>query len=285
MEEAIVLLVLMIVVLVVIVKIILRLLPFILIGGGIYYYFNWQNRKLAKYNNDWNAFYHNELRGKLKIAAVVVPVSFGIGYVGYLNHQKQERARIERAQAEEERMRIEEEKKQLELRAKKDSSQFYLDLATKYFDRKRYRQAIVNLDSAILVYPENYDARFKKGIALQKMRRYREAIDVLDELSVKTNQYESDVHLIKGQCFLKLKKKEEAIVEIYKASELGNANAQKLYEKVNPIIKEIIGYRTRCCDGTTSYSTGRGTCSHHGGVCKWNEPIYRERRKYQIVNQ
>lgn len=24
---------------------------------------------------------------------------------------------------------------------------------------------------------------------------------------------------------------------------------------------------SKCCDGTTSYSTGRGTCSWHGGVC------------------
>lgn len=24
-----------------------------------------------------------------------------------------------------------------------------------------------------------------------------------------------------------------------------------------------------CCDGTRSYSTGRGACSHHGGVCQW----------------
>lgn len=25
----------------------------------------------------------------------------------------------------------------------------------------------------------------------------------------------------------------------------------------------------RCCDGTRSYATGRGACSHHGGVCEW----------------
>ena len=31
------------------------------------------------------------------------------------------------------------------------------------------------------------------------------------------------------------------------------------------IITKLIG--TTCCDGTYSSSTGRGTCSHHGGVC------------------
>jgi uncharacterized lipoprotein YehR (DUF1307 family) len=25
----------------------------------------------------------------------------------------------------------------------------------------------------------------------------------------------------------------------------------------------------KCCDGTTSSATGRGACSHHGGVCEW----------------
>ncbi len=24
-----------------------------------------------------------------------------------------------------------------------------------------------------------------------------------------------------------------------------------------------------CCDGSRSYATGRGACSHHGGVCQW----------------
>lgn len=272
-------------VIVILAKIILVLLPLILIGGGIYYYFKWQNKKLAEYDNDWNAFYHNELKGKLKIAAVAVPVSLGIGYVGYSNHQKQEKERIEREQVEAERIRIEEEKKRLAIQAKIDSSQVYLDLATKDFDRKRYKQSIINLDSALLVYPENYEAQFKKGIALKERRKYQDAIDELDNLSRKTGQYKSEIHLIKGQCLLKLKKKEDGIVQIYEASELGNEEAQKLYDKVNPIIKEITGYRRRCCDGTTSYASGKGACSHHGGVCKWNEPIYRERRKYRIVNK
>ena len=39
---------------------------------------------------------------------------------------------------------------------------------------------------------------------------------------------------------------------------------------------EIVGYCTLCNDGTRSpsCSTGRGTCSHHGGVRQWNAPIY-----------
>lgn len=43
----------------------------------------------------------------------------------------------------------------------------------------------------------------------------------------------------------------------------------------------IVGYCTKCKDGTRSpsCSTGKGTCSHHGGVLQWNAPVY-ERKKY-----
>lgn len=41
---------------------------------------------------------------------------------------------------------------------------------------------------------------------------------------------------------------------------------------------KIVGYCTLCRDGTrsSSCSTGRGTCSHHGGVAEWNAPIYKK---------
>ncbi|CAM3399105.1 hypothetical protein BST27_29215 [Mycobacterium intermedium] len=39
-----------------------------------------------------------------------------------------------------------------------------------------------------------------------------------------------------------------------------------------------------CCDGTSSHSqTSSGTCSHHGGVCKWNsvEPGYSDNARQE----
>lgn len=40
-------------------------------------------------------------------------------------------------------------------------------------------------------------------------------------------------------------------------------------------------YYSKCCDGSRSESTGRGACSHHGGVCKsMKEPIYRYKYSY-----
>jgi hypothetical protein len=38
-------------------------------------------------------------------------------------------------------------------------------------------------------------------------------------------------------------------------------------------VKEKEVYKVRvgaiCCDGSRSNATGRGACSHHGGVCEW----------------
>ncbi len=47
----------------------------------------------------------------------------------------------------------------------------------------------------------------------------------------------------------------------------------------------VVGYCTLCNDGTRSpsCSTGRGTCSHHGGVKEWNAPIYKEEAVYEEV--
>ncbi len=47
-------------------------------------------------------------------------------------------------------------------------------------------------------------------------------------------------------------------------------------ETVTTYKKEVVGYCTLCNDGTYSPScaTGRGACSHHGGVAEWNAPRY-----------
>jgi len=47
-------------------------------------------------------------------------------------------------------------------------------------------------------------------------------------------------------------------------------------ETVTTYKEEVSSYCTLCDDGTYSPScaTGRGACSHHGGVAQWNAPIY-----------
>lgn len=47
-------------------------------------------------------------------------------------------------------------------------------------------------------------------------------------------------------------------------------------ETVTTYEEQVTGYCTLCVDGTFSPScaTGRGACSHHGGVAQWNAPRY-----------
>lgn len=50
------------------------------------------------------------------------------------------------------------------------------------------------------------------------------------------------------------------------------------YETITTYERQITGYCTLCNDGTYSPScaTGRGACSHHGGVAEYNAPVYSE---------
>lgn len=47
-------------------------------------------------------------------------------------------------------------------------------------------------------------------------------------------------------------------------------------ERLRELTVKIVRYRyySECCDGSTSFATGRGACSHHQGVCRrMKEPI------------
>ena len=50
-----------------------------------------------------------------------------------------------------------------------------------------------------------------------------------------------------------------------------NSGLTKTYRKKINVSKSYETTRVGaiCCDGTRSYATGRGACSHHGGVCQW----------------
>ncbi|MDR6339091.1 tetratricopeptide (TPR) repeat protein [Filimonas zeae] len=82
-------------------------------------------------------------------------------------------------------------------------------------------------------------------------------------------------------CYSKTGKVREAVDDLKQLLGTGNKKATALYNKVNPVRRKIIGYCTRCWDGSTSGASGRGACSHHGGVKNWNEPIYQEYRQYE----
>ncbi|MGH1336581.1 MAG: hypothetical protein ACRBFS_10670 [Aureispira sp.] len=74
-------------------------------------------------------------------------------------------------------------------------------------------------------------------------------------------------HYNLGIAYQKIRKRRRALKALKKARLLGHLGACTLYRKMTR--KEVYrAGKTVCCDGTLSTSTGRGTCSHHGGICE-----------------
>jgi len=61
--------------------------------------------------------------------------------------------------------------------------------------------------------------------------------------------------------------KQNADYYVVKPRNLKKSNTAKSKVKRNITTGARVG--AICCDGTRSYATGRGACSHHGGVCEW----------------
>lgn len=180
-----------------------------------------------------------------------------------------------------------EAEKQLELamfkaeEARVDSLNIYKDKATEQIENKKFEFGIQYLDSA-LVFANSSE---KNEIILQKAqvsfdnRKYDDAI-VSYAILIDATHNLKETYYQRALCYQKQRKTQETVDDLKVAIELGNTEAQELHDKINPIKKRVAYYETRCCDGTTSNAKGSGACSHHGGVCNWNDPVYEEYRKY-----
>lgn len=114
-------------------------------------------------------------------------------------------------------------------------------------------------------------------------QQYQLALQAYDHI-VTTSAEEAEFRYKRALCYRKLGQKTEALTQLYQASNQGYAPASKLYNQLNPERKRVLYYQTVCCDGSYSPSNakGRGACSHHGGVCNWDKPIYQTYRQYDI---
>lgn len=149
------------------------------------------------------------------------------------------------------------------------------------------QSALDRLDS-LAIRPEEKkdiaDTKFiiakNNALKLVKAGKYRSAVDALTSLLVESP---NDATLLynRALCYDKIGAPESAVQDLWSAMKAGSTMAEKYHNRINPVRKRIIGYVTRCCDGTTSSARGRGACSWHGGVCNWNEPEYETYRKYQ----
>ncbi len=195
----------------------------------------------------------------------------------------QEKAEMaqEKAEIAQEKTRQEVIKRQKKEQVRLDGLNSNISHAEIEINKKRVSKAILYLDTALSFANANEknDLILNRASYYFKIRKYKDAIDdystlINANISTEKNYYERAV------CYKKIRKYKEAVDDLRVAMDLGNTDAETLYEKINPERKRVAYYVTRCCDGTTSNATGRGACSHHGGVCDWNEPVYETYRKY-----
>lgn len=172
---------------------------------------------------------------------------------------------------------------------RKDSIRFYLSRSHDLKKQKKTAAANIQIDRAnsFAVSAEekaqvqNAKTQFavQDAIALVKSAKYKTALPELNNLLI-ADPTNKELLLNRAICLSKTGKIAEAVNDLKPMAAAGYTKAQTLYDKINPVRQRVAYYVTRCCDGTTSNSTGRGTCSHHGGVCNWSEPVYEQYRQY-----
>lgn len=173
---------------------------------------------------------------------------------------------------------------------RKDSLTFYITKGNYLAKEHKFDEANKQFQHAMVfaslptdkeqIEKEKIEAASIKAFDLVKVGKYQAALPEINSL---LNATPSNSALIynRALCYSKIGKIQEAVNDLKPLIQSGNAEAERLNNRINPIRKRIIGYETLCCDGTTSNARGSGACSHHGGVCNWNHPIYEESRKYE----
>ena len=230
------------------------------------------------------------LTKNLKVKAIsIISIFTLLTSFGYVNNLEEIRQNEFIAKTKQDK--IEEEirdknllrKKETEVNEKRrlDSLTFFTLQAKNYQKLKKYPKAINYYLKAQKYSTESNKNIISIGLANSyfENKNYKKAIENFNGLE-ETN---AEILYKKGICSKKIGDISDAIKNFKQASDLGDKKSEKEYNQVNPIIRHILYYQTVCCDGSYSPSNakGRGACSHHGGVCNWNKPIYEEHRKYE----
>lgn len=136
--------------------------------------------------------------------------------------------------------------------------------ATKYLSFGDTLEAILLYSKLSEEYPFNGGFNNQSGVLYSKMKKYRDAVNEFKKATeVEPN---NDTYLYNlGIAYINLDNKSRAKPILKKAMDLGNRDACREYRELTAKIR----YRkkSKCCDGSTSDTVGRGACSHHGGVC------------------
>ena len=201
----------------------------------------------------------------------------------YGNNEKVELA-LKKAKSEKESIakKIVQEQELKELKKRQEEEKILIDkvehlknLGKAELSKRNYKKAINYFNQCIAVNIKFQDlVNCEKGLCFYSLAQYDSATVYFAECNA------DNAYIQLGKCYEKQNQKLLAI-KYYKLD--GTQEGEKLYNKLNPIKRRVLYYQTMCCDGTASPSNakGRGACSHHGGVCDWNKPIYQEYREIE----
>ncbi len=225
-----------------------------------------------------------ELRVNLALTSILTLIIIPLHF--HYKHVDQEQLLLEQARIARQKLEQEALAKKEEFR--KDTLRVLLTSSKQSLTGKQYKDADALLDKAQAFCKESADysqvaeiraqVAMAKGIASVSAGKYRDALPLLDQAFTGTSN--SELFYYRGLCHAKLGNKKLAVDDLRNAVDQGHQKAKTLFERINPLKKRLLYYVTRCCDGTTSSAKGRGACSHHDGVCNWNDPIYETYRDY-----
>lgn len=113
------------------------------------------------------------------------------------------------------------------------------------------------------------------GYTLAEINERNEAIKVFKKYLKIQNSGEIQNQI--GYLYYLNKNNRKAKYHFKLSKNLGYEQGCINYRELTSKVKYYYTGRTICCDGWISYSSGRGTCSHHGGICQFEttpETVY-----------
>ncbi|MBL7799850.1 MAG: hypothetical protein JNL95_03915 [Chitinophagales bacterium] len=231
---------------------------------------------------------------RFRLTAKMQSIAGAILFVGtiplqghYNRIDKIEEVQLRLLHEKDEKIKVENEQKD---QIRKDSLAYYIQCGSDLTQLHKTDEAIKKLDHALLfanhsteieqVEAKRTEISVLKTDDLIQIGKYQSALQELEKLALSSGN-NSDILYKRAICLSRTGRIQDAINDCKSAIQLGSGDAEKLYNQINPIQRRVSFYITRCCDGSSSNAKGRGACSHHGGVCDWNEPVYEEYRKYE----
>lgn len=207
--------------------------------------------------------------------------------------EQQRQAEIEK-QLEQERIAREKEQERI------NNLTYYTDLAKGHLEKKNVVDAVQSYKMAMQFADAVGVSAISYKIAnlLFANKKYGDALEYYKKAQYNPSRLDS-LHYNKAVCYVNAG--EIAAAAYVLKQSVRTPRVEALFNKINPIKtrvsyvdkpvqkKRVAYYTILCRDGSTSSSSSRrGTCSHHGGVSDWEHPVYEtytENQKKKVIEK